>query len=274
MPLLQCFDILLIYVSAIIFNFILTSNDIFSRHSFVPGMIFITISSLFAEWSAFDLQTIAQFFLLISMANLFALSVNDYGRERIFYTSLFLSLGSLFYFPVTVFFVILLVGMLLRSIYMPDILLLVTGFILPYYFIGIGMYFAGQWSYYFHFLQNIVSLHTLTNPDFTLWQIIFLSYLLLLVILGYITFQQDSEFKIIKQKRLIYLMMAYFIALVVINPFVNGSKLVYMQMVAAPAAIFVSRLFGGQKLKFYHHILFLLMFGAALFFELYYAHIM
>ena len=271
---LQFTDILLIYIEAIILNFILTANKIFVTNSFVPAMIFITLSSLFGEWIVAGTQTVAQLFLIISIMSLFRITGVESGRENTFYTSLFLSIGSLFYFPIAFFLPVIIIGILLRSLAFADFVLIITAFLLPYYFIGIGLYYSGHIEDYLYFLQS----HFYINPspviDISIPQEIMLLYFLALVIWGYMLLRGDREFKIVKHRRLVLIVLGYFALSVLSGPFITGSKLVYLQCAVLPGFIFVSKIFSAEKLRFYHHLLFLLFFFGAILFQLDYLGIM
>jgi hypothetical protein len=265
---LQLADILLIYFEAIILNFILTANNIFTRSSFIPAMIFVTLSSLFGEWIKGSAQTVAQLFLLISLMNLFSITGKDPSRENVFYTALFLSIGSLFYFPVSLFLVVIILGIILRSLSFADLMLVLIGFLLPYYFIGVGAYYTGALPDYLHFLQMHLYINLSPAIDISIAQEIMLLYILVLVVFGYFQLQADREFKIVKHRRLVLIVLGYFILSALAGPFIAGSKLLYIQLIVLPATIFVSQIFSTSKLKIWHHLLFLVLFFGVVSFEL------
>ena len=265
---LQLVDILLIYVEAIMFNFVLTNNKIFAFNSFVPALVFITISSLFGEWIEASVQTLAQLFLLISMMNLFSIYDKEYSRQNIFYTSMFLSIGSLFYFPVALFLPVIMAGVLFRSLSFADFVLILIGFVLPYYFIGVGLYYQGSLDGYMYFMQSHLYINASPNVDISIPQELMLVYFFILVVSGYFLLQRDREFKIIKHRRLVLIVSGYFILSALAGPFITGSKLLYLQCAALPGAIFITKIFSAERLRFYHHILFLILFLGAILFQL------
>ncbi len=270
---LQITDILLIYIEAILLNFILTANKIFTSKSFVPAMIFITLSSLFGEWIEASAQTVAQLFLLISMMSLFSITGKETTRDGIFFTSVFLSIGSLFYFPVALFLIVILIGVLFRSLSFADFMLIIIGFVLPYYFIGIGLYYMDSLGNYMYFLRSHFYINPVPGIDISWPQEIMLVYFFALVICGYMLLQRDREFKIVKHRRLVLIVLAYFILSALAGPFIAGSKLLYIQCAVLPGTIFVSKIFNNEKLRFYHHTLFLVLFLGAILFELDYLKI-
>lgn len=270
---LQLVDILLLYLQALLLNYILTSNNIVDRYTYVPALMYITVASLFGEWIATNVETIAQLFLLLSMLGLFTLTGKELSRENIFYTSLCLSIGSFFYFPLSFFLLIIVAGLLIRSYSLLDFMLLVTGFVLPYYFLGIGMYYTGNYGHYLHSLQQLVSFQPVFAMDFSYVKLGVLIYVALLIFYGYFLLAGDREFKIVKQRTLVFLVMGFFVVVVLASPFITGSKLQYLQLITMPAAIFLSKIFNRERLGIIRNLLFYLLVGTAIFFSLYYQHI-
>ncbi|RYD72844.1 MAG: hypothetical protein EOP53_21215 [Sphingobacteriales bacterium] len=269
---LQIADVVLIYLQAIFLNLTLTSNNVFER-TYIPAFIFITLAGLFGAWQAADLQTVAQLFLLVSIFNLFQLTGKEISRENIFYTSLFLSIGSLFYFPVTLFLLIILVVLVVRLYNFFEVLLLLVGFVLPYYFIGIGFYYQDALPQYFRFLQHVVLFNPNLSPDMAYVELGMMVYLLLLIFWGYFYIRADSNFKIVKQRRLVFILLGYTALTILVAPFVSSNKLIYLQMICVPATVFISKIFDRDKVGILNQVLFYLLFFGAVFFELYYLRI-
>lgn len=263
----QLADILLTIAEAIFLNFILTINGLFDRQTFVPAMVFITFSSLFPQWIAYDVATIASLFILLSLYNLFRLADKDLSRNNIFFTSLYIGLASLFYFPATLFILIILIGLLTRSYIVRDFLLIAIGFVLPFYFIGIWFYYQGG-------LQNYIGLlFSVFKERYTLFyintpQLIFLLFIFVLSITGFLIWFSGPGYKVIRQRRLMNLFIFYFIIALFATPAVNSDKIVYLKALMMPASVFAARFFDAAKLRFYHHILFALLLAGILFFQL------
>jgi hypothetical protein len=267
---LQAADVALIYLQALLLNFTFTYNGVFDRKTFVPALIFITLSSLLGPWVGADLQTIAQLFLLISFFSLFTLTGQEISRENIFYTALFLSLGSLFYFPVAFFLILLIPVFFIRGYGILDVLLLLIGFVLPYYFIGVGYYYYDRLPEYMNFIQQIVRIEPLTWPDMNYGEMGFVAYTVLLAIAGYAAMRADREFLVVKQRRLGFTLLAYLGLVILAAPFVNGSKLIYFQMLVLPCTVFIAKLFDRRRLGVVQYLAFAVLVLGALFMQLYY----
>jgi hypothetical protein len=154
-----------------------------------------------------------------------------------------------------------------------ELLLLLVGFVLPYYFIGIGFYYYDSLPQYFRFLQHVILFNPNLSPDMSYVEMGMMVYLLLLIIWGYFYIRADSNFKIVKQRRLVFILLGYTALTILVAPFVSSNKLIYLQMLCVPATVFISKIFDRERLGWLNQVLFYLLLFGAVFFELYYLRI-
>ncbi len=263
---MQFIDILTLFWEAIFFNYIFTSNRLFSRSTHIPAFIFITLSSCFGDWMVFNVEMVARLFLLLSLYNLFALFEKDLSRENIFYTSLYLSIGCLFYFPIIVFLPIILGGLFFRSYSLRDFLLILIGFLFPFYVMGIGFYFKNMLKDYLFHLAKIFTPKTLLF-DLSIAEMSFLIFILFLAIYGYILLRADSEYNVIKKGRLFNLVLIYLLIVIAGAPFILNHQLSYLRLLILPVSVFASRIFDRDNLNYFQIALFCVLAAGILFFQ-------
>jgi hypothetical protein len=263
---LQMLDIGLIYAEALFFNFILSSNQLFDKQTHIPALLFITLSSCFGEWIVFSVESVARLFIILSMYNLFALSRNELSRENIFYTSLYLSLGSLFYFPTIIFLLVVLVGLFIRSYSIRDFVLILIGFLFPFYFIGIGFYYQDKLKDYLLYLAKVFTPQSFVF-DLSIAQLFFLLFVLFLAAYGFYKLRTGPQYKSIKQRRMFNLIVMYILLILLSAPFIVGGQLSYLRMLILPASVFAARIFDRDKLKYYHQLLFAVLIVGLIFFQ-------
>ena len=266
---LQIADIALIYAEALFFNFIFTSTQLFDRNTHIPALIFITLSSCFGEWMAFNVETIARLFLLLSMYNLFALSSNELSRENIFYTSLYLSLGCLFYFPMIMFLPVILLGLFIRSYSIRDFILILAGFLFPFYVMGIGFYYKGKLMDYLHYLERMFTPKSLLF-DLSAPEIAFLAFILFLALYGYYLLRKDSEYNVIKKGRMFNLVVLYLCLVIIATPFILNNQMNYLRALIVPATVFTARIFDRDSLNYFYIALFVILLAGIVFFQMEY----
>ena len=263
---MQAVDMIILFGEALFFNFIFTSNRLFSRSTHIPAFIFITLSACFGDWMVFSVETVARLFLLLSLYNLFALYEHDLSRENIFYTSLYLSIGCLFYFPVIVFLPIILGGLFIRSYSIRDFMLILIGFLFPFYVMGIGFYYKDKLTDYLLHLQKIFTPKTLLF-DLSVAEISFLAFILFLSAYGYVLLRGDSEYNVIKKGRLFNLILIFLLIVILAAPFILNHQMSYLRLLIIPVSVFAARIFDRESLNYFQIGLFCLLIGGIILFQ-------
>ena len=64
------------------------------------------------------------------------------------------------------------------------------------------------------------------------------------------------------------LLIFYFIIAAMATPAITSDKFIYIKTLMLPASVFAAKFFDTNKLRFYHHILFVLLLGGIVFFQL------
>ncbi|MDZ4840285.1 MAG: hypothetical protein SGJ04_09785 [Bacteroidota bacterium] len=268
--LLQLLDVSLLIAQALLLNYTLIRHNIFPRTTYLPAFFYISYMSMFGEWAAADLQTIGELFIVLSFFNLAELTAVQRTRQSVFFTSLFLSIGTLFYFPTAYFIIVLAIGLLINTFALADIILLICGLVLPYYFTGIYYFYQDQLPQYLESLYRLFVYQDLRRFDLDLYQIIGISYMLLLSLLGFLILRSDREFKIVQQRYLGGLMFLYLVILMVASPIASGSKLGFAQLACLPCALFTAKLFESQLPGWLKDCLYAILLLGILFMQLYY----
>jgi hypothetical protein len=149
-----------------------------------------------------------------------------------------------------------------------------VGCVLPYFFIGIGYYYQGMLDDYLQMLQMLYYPKPLLMLDLNLGQMAMLIYILLLAIAGYLVMLSDMELKVIKIRRLVHILGGYLLLVVLATPFVTGSRMLYLQLISIPAAVFIARLFDRERPGLVRSLLLFILVGGAIGFQLFYFNIL
>jgi hypothetical protein len=142
----QVLSLILVILQAIIFNHIVNVHNLFAERTFVPALLYGVFSSIFFDF--FTLSTVMLGMTFIILAFHFVLIVIRTGDrdEEIFYTGIFAGLASLFYFPLFIFLLlIILVFLLFTPVNLRKYFVLLTAHVFPlllcgtYYFLRDGL---------------------------------------------------------------------------------------------------------------------------------------
>ena len=137
---LQFFSLLLVFIQAAIFNFVLSINNLYPERTYVPALLYVIFSSLFFEFYTLSPPMLGMTFIIMAMHFVFFQIRTSEDDENIFYTGNLIAIASLFYFPFIICIVLVVLAFLFfTGATLRKYFLLLTGFIFP--FIVVGTYY-------------------------------------------------------------------------------------------------------------------------------------
>ena len=139
------FALILLVAQALILNNIVAANKMTRSITLFPGVFYILVGSIVPEFNHLSPILLANTFLLIAVRE-FLRCVNIYAPSTlIFNYGFWLGIGSLFYYPYAIFIFLGFMGILtLRNPKVTEFLMIVSGFIVPYLFVGTYFYWTDQ----------------------------------------------------------------------------------------------------------------------------------
>ena len=145
-PVYQILSLILVFIQAVLFNFILNINNVYPERTLVPALLYVIFSSLFFDFYTLSPVLMGMTFVILAMHFVFLQIRTVDDDENLFYTGLLVATSSLFYFP---FFLFVLMALLAFLLFSPSSLrkyfVLLSGFFFPYtvactyYFIRDGL---------------------------------------------------------------------------------------------------------------------------------------
>ena len=198
----------------------INTQRMMSRPTYLPGMAYLLITSLFPEWNYFSAPLIVNTILLFVLSGLFKIYNQQNAKGAIFNIGLALGIASFLFFPSVTFIIwILLALMVMRPFRLNEWVLCILGITTPFYFYAIYLFITGQWSWE-HWRPYIsVSLPSVKQSAWLAGS----AFLLAVPFLAGGYYVQDSLRRMLIQVRkgwsllLLYLLGAIFV------PFVNSS---------------------------------------------------
>lgn len=137
-------------------NKVVNREKLFARKSYLPGLMFVLMTSLLPVFNFFSLEAIANFFIFSAFIKMSTLAGISRPRRAVFDIGLLLGLASLFYFPtVFIFLFIPFLILLFRPFLVQEFLAYFLGLITPWYLTIAWLFISGKWakasaSPYFH----------------------------------------------------------------------------------------------------------------------------
>jgi len=164
---------LIIIFSSLYFNLFLNQQNIF-KSTYIPGLI--AMLGLFSTPAFCNLSplTLSLPFLLIGIKQVFHLAKEECTDNQFFQSGLYFAVASLFYFPTIYFYPFVLIGFIFfRSNFFRELLISISGLLIPYIFLGTYLFWQNTHQIYFEFItQNYLDYHISFDPkSILLWTI-------------------------------------------------------------------------------------------------------
>lgn len=250
------FAFAILLVQAIIFNYVLIENPIFSKSVFLPALIYMILMSHNPDMLTLHPLLIANFFLVFSLKNLYNTYEKPEAFRESFNASFWISTASLFYYPVIfLIFFIWASFLIFRINTWREWLISVIGFCMPYLVLGIIFFLAGNLQIFISYYLKGISWLGLTF-HFNLQDYIFWPVFLLLLLIAYYKFNLERTTKTINIRKSFAVVNALLL-ISVISLIYNGFDAYLQEYLIFPAAsIVIAFYFIEARRKFFAELFF------------------
>lgn len=151
----------LLYTQAITLTQFINSRRLTNTSTYLPGMSYMLITSLFPEWNYFSAPLIINTILLLILYWLFKISSQQNAKANIYNIGLVLGVASFLFFSSLTFILWIFFALaVMRPFRLNEWLLCILGITTPYYFYGIYLFLSNQWSW-----DNLLPYFSLSIPD-------------------------------------------------------------------------------------------------------------
>ncbi len=178
--------LLLVFVQGVIINFLVFKYRMTGEQSLFPGVFYILLASTLPSFLGLTSALLATTFILLSLFQLFESYRKPSAATYIFNIGMLLAIASFFQFSIVIF---LFWGIIcvnsLRSGSIKEGLMLISGFIVPYFLLGTVYFLTDSFDIFWneHFSKNIAFLSFVGEKNwFTVASYAFFFLLIILVV--------------------------------------------------------------------------------------------
>jgi len=255
----------LLYVQALMVNYLVNEYRMISRQNYLPGMAYMLLTSFMPEWSYFSAPLLAATLVIWSFIKLFRLYNLPNAKPQVFNVGLITGISSYIYFPAAAFAVCILLGlMILKPFRLNEVILFLLGCLTPYYFHAVYLFLTNNLS-----LARFLPQVTLEVPRIRSNIPLAVSTLLLAIpfLMGGYAIQVHLRKMLIQVRKnwsivVLYLLLAFFV------PFINSQQSFHTWvLVVAPFALFHACAYFYQRRGWVAMALFVLTTGYVLYMQ-------
>ncbi len=253
-------SIILVFVQAFLINKLVADYRLNTEINLFPGVFYVLLVSAIPEFLQLSPILMANTFYIIGLQLLFNTYKTSHGGSKIFSVGLWFGVGSLFCFSSWILLILGFVGLsILRSFKLRERLMLILGFVVPYYGFWVYHFLFDRVNYFYnyHFLENLEFFDIAGTTSMDLYfKLGFFGLLIGLALLSYGIYMSKKNIK--PQK---YISILYWGLLVTTLTFFfqSGINLEHLMIVSVPLAIFLGLNFTQFKKRtaeFFHLVIF------------------
>jgi len=227
----------LIFIHAVIINFMVAENRITRDNSLFPGLFYVLFSTLLPDFNYLSPALMANTFIILALYNIFNSYKKSGNSGEVFNAGIFIGVSMLFDFSYVVFLVCGFVGLLIvRSFRFVERIQYLVGFMIPVFLGGTYYFWMGHLNDFFlTFTTNIKWLDWAGNVNNLLFlKVGILCFLMLFVIFNYSNYGKKNN---VHAMRKVDVLFWFLIFPLVTFLFQSGIRLDHALITAAPMGI-------------------------------------
>ncbi|MCZ6899366.1 MAG: hypothetical protein O7F74_03925 [Bacteroidetes bacterium] len=149
----QILSFLLVFVQCIIFNSLLIRNNVYTKNTYVPSVVYGILMSLSYEYYILSPILMSQTFILLGLNSIFShVEYRTKKDEVILNIGVYFGIATLFYLPSLIYYIITIITFMLFTATIPRrYMLLSFGFALPVTLVSIYFYYLDGLNNFLHF---------------------------------------------------------------------------------------------------------------------------
>jgi hypothetical protein len=258
-------SIAIIFINALIINYLVSRNFLALEVNLFPGLFYILVSSCVPDFLGLSSLHLANTFLIMACFSFFEIYKIQSAAKYILNGGILLGISALIYPAYLIFFFWgLIVINSLRSIKFKHLFMLLTGVILPWVYVFLYGFWHGKATDYFHkflidkigFFDFRMGSHFLDYVPFSL-----LVILLFVVLFNFGNNQLKKKFEEKKKIALLYWMIFFGLVMLLFCAPSTREQLIVLSL---PIGVLLSLIFTRMKAPFdglYHFLLLIFVVG-------------
>ena len=265
-----CVALFLTLAQAFIFNKIINGYNLIGKPTFVPALIYVTVSSLFTPFVLLSPILICNFLVLLMIEKYLSIYRRDDVRSVMFDLGMIVAVGTLIYFPFIAMMVLLWISLIIfRPFNWREWLTGIIGFLTVFFFLAVYYYWNNSLNQFYNIWLPLSSKFQVS------FKINWYDYLVLIpviVILVLGTFQLRSNFfrsfvQIRKSFQLLFFMLLLGLISFYLKP---DFRIYHFLLCAPPGAVMMAYYFvqAGKK-RWIYESLYLTLVGFIIYFQIF-----
>lgn len=256
-------------IQAILFNRTINNYNLLGKQTFLPALIYITISCLFTPFLVLSPPLICNFFSIWMMSKFLSIYNQDSATSIMYDLGMIVAAGTLVYFPFISMVPILWISLFVfRPFYWREWIAVLMGFITIYFFLGVYYYWNNSLGSFYQIWLPLVNKFP-SALKINYYDYIVLGPVLLLLILSILSLQKGF-FRSFVQIRKSFQLLGFMFMLAIISFYLKPEfRINHFLLAVAPTSVFIAYYFLNAKKRWFYESLYVVLVGFIIYFQIY-----
>lgn len=257
----------LVFIQALLVNRLTNQFGLLGKPSFLPALMYITLSGLFTPFLILSPPLICNFLLIWMLYKLFDLYKGDDAKSITYDLGMIVAIGSLIYFPfIYLFLAIWAALMLFRAFYWREWIIGIMGYATVFFFLAVIYYLRGKFP---QFLNIWTPLGTKfpTHISINSYSYLVLIPVIMIFVLGVVRIQQIFFRSYVQIRKSFQLLFVIFL-IAGLSFYVKAQfSLTHFLLCVIPLSIFFAYYFLYAGTRWFYESLFFILLAGIVYFQ-------
>ncbi len=248
-------------------NRLVNEYNLLSKPSFLPALLFVTVSSLLSPFLTLNLPLVTNFLMIGLAQGILSIHRKDEARSVMYNLGMVVGLGTLLYFPFIAMLVLLWISLILfRPFNWREWLSVLMGFLTVYFFIGFFYYWTDSFGRFYQIWLPLGNKFVLA-PVISRYDYITFLPVAFIFVLAAFSLQKNffrSYVQIRKSFQALFAMSILAILCFYLDP---DSGVSHFLLAALPAAVFMAYYFLNARIRWFYESVYVILVGMIVWFQ-------
>lgn len=257
----------LVYIQALWLNYQVNRNNLLSKPSFLPALMYVTASGLFPPFLVLSPPLICNFLVIWMLFKLFDLYKGDDAKSTAYDIGMIVAVGTFIYLPFIYLFLSIWIAMVIfRPFNWREWVAGIIGYATIFFFLAVYYYLHDQLDQFYNiWLPLGTKFPQSIHIDY--YNYIIIIPVILILLLCFVTLRENF-FKSYVQVRKSFQLLFLFFLIAGLSFYVKEQfNLNHFLLCAVPAAIFFAYYFLYAGRKWFYETLYFLLFAGIIYFQ-------
>lgn len=258
---------IIVLIQALWFNYCINNNNLLGKPSFLPALLFVTVSSLFTSFYKLSEPLICNFLMIWMLQKLLQFYKTEEATSTAYDLGLIVGIGTLIYFPFVVLFVVIWIGLLIfRAFNWHEWASALMGFLTILFFLSVYYYCTNQ-TVAFHklWLSFDAQIPSISNPQH--YHYLVLLPLVLIFILSLFRLQTNFLKSMVMVRKTFQSLLFILLIVALASLIKTDFSFNHFLLVTVPIASLSAYYFLYAVKKWFYESLYLLLLFSVLYFQ-------